>query len=90
MSRRLVLTLLGAAAIVASCASPGSQPSTPAVSEQPSPSATVLRSQSPREMVLCPSRALGSCRGPLARGTYRANEFETPFSFTVPEGWANY
>ena len=41
-------------------------------------------------MVLCPSAVLGSCRGPLEPGTHRAREFETPFSYTVPEGWANY
>ena len=89
MSRRLVLTLLGTAAIVASCAV---EPRASSVSETalPSPSAIEQPTQSPREMVLCPSRVLGSCRGPLTPGTYRANEFETPFSYTVPEGWANY
>jgi hypothetical protein len=32
----------------------------------------------------------GSCLGALAAGTYRTTVFETPFTFTVPEGWANY
>jgi hypothetical protein len=41
-------------------------------------------------MVLCPSRVLGSCLGPLAAGSYRTSEFEVPFSYTVPEGWGNY
>jgi len=32
----------------------------------------------------------GSCLGPLAAGTYRTTVFEDPFTFTVPEGWANF
>ena len=32
----------------------------------------------------------GSCLGSLAAGTYRTTVFETPFTFTVPEGWSNY
>ena len=41
--------------------------------------------------MVCPNpRDGGSCLGPLAAGTYRTTVFETPFTFTVPEGWANY
>ncbi len=87
--RRVIATLLGSAAIVTSCATAGSPSSEPAASELPSASATGVPTQSPPEMVLCPSRVLGSCRGPLAPGTYASSEFETPFRYTVPEGWAN-
>ena len=42
--------------------------------------------------VVCPNPTEdgGSCLGPLEAGTYRTTVFETPFTFTVPEGWANY
>jgi hypothetical protein len=32
----------------------------------------------------------GACLGPLEPGTYETSEFWAPFSYTVPEGWANY
>ena len=41
--------------------------------------------------VECPNpNGGGACLGPLAAGTYRTTAFETPFTFTVPDGWANY
>ena len=41
--------------------------------------------------VVCPNPwDGGACLGPLAAGTYRTTVFETPFTFTVPDGWANY
>jgi hypothetical protein len=32
----------------------------------------------------------GACLGPLAPGAYRTTVFSTPFTFTVPDSWANY
>jgi hypothetical protein len=32
----------------------------------------------------------GACLGPLEPGTYETSGFWAPFSYTVPEGWANY
>ncbi len=45
----------------------------------------------PSPSTVCPNpNDGGSCLGPLVAGTYRTTVFETPFTFTVPEGWANY
>lgn len=32
----------------------------------------------------------GACLGELERGTYTTDVFETPLTYTVPDGWANY
>lgn len=44
-----------------------------------------------QEAVECPNPyGGGACLGPLDAGSYATRVFETPFSYTVPEGWANY
>ncbi len=39
---------------------------------------------------MCPSIHGGVCLGPLEAGTYTTRAFETPLTYTVPAGWANY
>ena len=83
--------LLCLAAFTGSCATPGASSSllTEAALASPSDQANTP-SPSASATLLCPSAELGSCLGPLAAGTYETAEFATPFSYTVPDGWANY
>jgi len=41
-------------------------------------------------VVVCPNPHGGACLGELAAGTYTTQVFETPLTYTVPQGWANY
>lgn len=40
--------------------------------------------------VVCPNPHGGACLGELDAGTYTTQVFETPLTYTVPEGWSNY
>ena len=65
--------------------SSGAAPS--ATERSPSAAATVSASPSPAR---CPNPHGGSCLGDLTAGTYTTLVMETPLTYTVPDGWANF
>lgn len=77
LSIAMVVGMLGMPGLVS-----GSTPD-PGVAPSASPAPTMRRA-------MCPSIHGGSCLGALPAGTYTTSVFQTPISYTVPEGWANY
>jgi hypothetical protein len=66
---------------------------TSATAQSPSPGTGDIESGSSGSALrraVCPSVHGGSCLGPLTAGTYTTLEFQTPLTYTVPDGWANF
>lgn len=79
---------IGVALLLGACAADGTSISAaPPVAATEAPRESVDGSPSPEP---CPHPYGGDCLGPIAAGTYATSVFATTFTYTVPDGWANY